>query len=257
MTRSSVTVSIVSHEHGDEIPLLLGDLAEYSSDDIKEVIVTLNVPEPALASWIEARQWPFTVSIVRNVKPLGFGANHNQAFGWCKTPYFCVLNPDIRLSDNPFQALLCQLQTPGVGCAYPMQSNGYCPPRDLARELPTPLALLRRYLVPGYRGRVQPRHWINGAFMLLPSDVFMRLGGFDTRYYMYCEDVDFCLRLQSRGYRINAVSEAMVEHLAQHASRRRVRHLVWHVRSLWRLWHSTTYQEFLRNPFAIEQPTSP
>lgn len=244
MTRKPVTVSIVSHEHGDEIPLLLGDLAEFATPDIHEVIVTLNVPEPALAHWIEEREWPFAVSIVRNVKPLGFGANHNQAFGWCKSAYFCVLNPDIRLSDNPFPALLQRLAAGEAGCAYPLQSNGQVPARDLARELPTPAALLRRYFVPGYRQRVQPRHWINGAFMLLPSDVFMRLGGFDTGYYMYCEDVDFCLRLQARGYSIDAVSEAMVEHLAQHASRRRFRHFMWHVKSLWRLWHSAPYREF-------------
>lgn len=244
--KKPVTVSIVSHEHGDEIPLLLGDLAQHASGDIHEVIVTLNVPEPALAHWIEEREWPFVMSIVRNVKPLGFGANHNQAFGWCKTPYFCVLNPDIRLAENPFLPMLERLREPAVGCTYPLQSDGRKAARDLARELPTPLSLLRRHFVPGSRTTQQPRHWINGAFMLVRSEVFMRLGGFDTRYYMYCEDVDFCLRLQTRGYRIEAVQEAMVDHLAQHASRRRFRHFLWHVKSLWRLWHSPTYREFLQ-----------
>lgn len=44
MTRKPVTVSIVSHEHGDEIPLLLGDLAEFATPDIHEVIVTSTCP---------------------------------------------------------------------------------------------------------------------------------------------------------------------------------------------------------------------
>lgn len=237
-----VTVSIVSHEHGDEVPLLLGDIARHAAADIHEVIVTLNVPEPALARWIEERDWPFKLSVVRNVKPLGFGANHNQAFGWCKTPYFCVLNPDIRLEHNPFPALRAQLQDPAVGCAYPLQSDGHRPPRDVARGLPTPGVLLRRHLL---RREDLPfsgdGRWVSGAFMLFPTEVFMRLGGFDTGYYLYCEDVDLCLRLSAQGWRLAAVPEAQVAHRAQHASRRRLRHFIWHVQSLWRLWHTPEY----------------
>ena len=238
--KKPVTVSIVSHEHGDEIPLLLGDLAQHASGDIHEVIVTLNVPEPALAHWIEEREWPFVMSIVRNVKPLGFGANHNQAFGWCKTPYFCVLNPDIRLAENPFPSLLERLRDSSVGCTYPLQSDGRGPAKDLAREVPSPAALLRRYLAPR-AATAAAKHWINGAFMLFPSVVFMRIGGFDTRFYMYCEDVDLCLRLRAHGWRVEATADAQVQHLAQHASRRRLQHLWWHLQSLWRLWHTPQY----------------
>lgn len=243
-----VTVSVVSHEHGDEIPHFLSDLTAFAARNVAEVIVTLNVPETTLSDWIEAREWPFRITILRNEVPLGYGANHNQAFAHCQTPYFCVVNPDIRLPRDPFAPLIATLQAPGAGCAYPMQSNGDRVPRDRAREVPSFFALLRRYLVPGYRSRPQPRHWINGSFMLFPSAVYALLQGFDPRYFMYCEDVDICLRLQLKGYRLLPVSGVTVEHEAEHASRRRLRHLIWHVRSLWRMWHSAAYADFLALP---------
>jgi N-acetylglucosaminyl-diphospho-decaprenol L-rhamnosyltransferase len=244
VTPQQVTISVVSHEHGDEIPHLLRDLAAFAPSAIAEVIVTLNIPEEALSHWIGVRSWPFAVTVISNVEPMGYGANHDQAFGRCKTPFFCVVNPDIRLTKDPFPALISSLEEPMGGCAYPMQSNGNPKPLDLAREVPTPVSLLRRYLVPGSRNRPQPRQWINGAFMVFPVAVFAELGGFDRRYFMYCEDVDICLRLQLKGYRLLPVVSVTVEHEAQHASRRRLRHLFWHVQSLWRLWHSDVYRAF-------------
>ncbi len=246
MTFSVVTVSVVSHEHGDDIPHLLADIAAFGGREIGEVIATLNVPEEALSDWIEAHDWPFTVSLIRNDQPLGYGANHNQAFARCRTPYFCVVNPDIRFARDPFPALIAALQEPAAGCAYPLQYEGRGSPRDMAREVPTPHALLKRYLLPGYRARPQPRHWVNGAFMLFHSPVFARLGGFDTGYFMYCEDVDICLRLQLAGLRLLSVPSAKVEHIAARASRWRPRHMSWHLSSLWRLWRSSFYQDFMQ-----------
>ena len=239
-----VTVSVVSHEHGDEIPNLLRDFAAFAPTAIAEVVVTLNTPEAALAQWIGVRSWPFVVTVISNPEPMGFGANHDQAFGHCKTPYFCIVNPDIRLTKDPFPALVSALEEPMGGCAYPMQSNGNPKPLDLAREVPSPLSLLRRYLIPGSRRRPQPREWINGAFMVFPVAVFDELGGFDRRYFMYCEDVDICLRLQLKGYRLMPVASVTVEHEAQNASRMSLQHLFWYGQSLWRLWHSDVYQAF-------------
>jgi GT2 family glycosyltransferase len=240
-----ITISVVSHEHGDDIPNLLADLAAFGPQTISEVIVTLNVPEAELSDWIEAHDWPFKVNLIHNSNPMGYGANHNQAFARCGTPYFCVVNPDIRLTRDPFPRLIDALDNPLAGCSYPLQSNGHGVPRDFARAVPTPVALLRRYLLPSSVLRPQPHHWINGAFMLFRSKTFSVIGGFDANYFMYCEDVEICLRLHLIGLQIFPVPQAVVLHAAQHASRRHFKHFRWHIGSLWRLWNSRAYREFL------------
>ena len=110
MTDSVVTMSVVSHGHGEDIPHLLADMVAFGGKEIAEVVLTLNVPEESLVDWIAQHDWPFTLTLIRNDQPLGYGANHNQAFGRCRTPYFCVLNPDIRFTRNPFPQLIAAVR---------------------------------------------------------------------------------------------------------------------------------------------------
>lgn len=244
MKAPEVTISVVSHEHGEEIPHFLSDLAAFASASVSEVIVTLNVPEGNLTEWIEARDWPFKISIIHNNEPLGYGANHNQAFKLCSSKYFCVVNPDIRLPRDPFPSLIREFKNKTVGCVYPYHANGDRVARDHSRELPSLRALLKRYLIINHRNMPSGTEWVNGAFLLFPAEVYQELGGFDTKFFMYCEDVDICLRIALSGYLLKVCSRTTVEHEARHASRRKITHLAWHIKSLWRLWNSGVYKQY-------------
>lgn len=248
MNPRCITVSVVSHGHGDDVLRLLRQLAELAASQVERVIVTLNRPEPALAQALQRQPWPFALSRIDNPRPKGFAGNHNQAFAAQHSAYFCVINPDIALQGNPFPALLRALQTPQAGCAYPQQFRADGTLQDHQRVLPSPLALLRRYhLLPGPAATpAAALDWVNAAFLLFPQAVFAELGGFDAGYFMYCEDVDLSLRLQLRGYRLQQAADAHVAHQARRASHRPGKHLFWHLRSLLRLWRSSAYQNYRR-----------
>jgi GT2 family glycosyltransferase len=51
-----------------------------------------------------------------------------------------------------------------------------------------------------------------GASMLVQRDVFRSLGGFDSRYFAFLEDVDFCWRLWLAGYRVRLAARARSFH---------------------------------------------
>jgi len=234
---STVVVSIVSHAHGGQIQALLESMARLNSPVVSRVVLTLNVPE-AEPQWPSGR-WPFSLDIIRNEVPIGFGANHNQALASAPEAFVCVLNPDVVLGDDPFVPLVNALAGHPAGCAYPIQVNESGRVQDSERELPSPWALLRRRLL----GRTEQRvDWVNAACLLMPTSVWRELAGFDERYFMYCEDVDFCLRLRLAG---GALIKAPVEivHAGQRASGRRLDHLSWHLRSLLRLWMSPAYRQ--------------
>jgi len=246
----NIAVSIVSHGHGAPVEALLAQLAALGEPRLARVIVTFNVPEPASAERLRGRHWPFQLHLVDNPAPLGFGANHNRAFALDARidggqPLFAVLNPDLRCPVNPFPPLVAELQRdPRVGAAYPVQTDARGRRQDHERLRPTPLRLLRRHLL-GRRmevGAGQTPDWVNAAFLLLRRPAFEAIGGFDEAFHMYCEDVDFCLRLQLAGWRLRRADAATVEHQAQRASRRRLRHLLWHARSLIRLWRSPAWR---------------
>lgn len=54
--------------------------------------------------------------------------------------------------------------------------------------------------------------FIVGCAMLIPVAALQRIGGFDPRYFMYWEEVDWCVRAQRAGYRTRVASQAVLYH---------------------------------------------
>lgn len=240
----ALLISIVSHGHGAMVQRLLHQLAlPCAAICIARVVLTRNIPESAPVP--PPQGWPFVLQIIDNPAPLGFGANHNQALQGAVEPFVCVLNPDVELLDEePFAALIEAARCEGVGCAYPLQVDGQGRVQDSEREIPTPLALWRRRVLRRPQQRVD---WVNAACIVMPLHVWQAVKGFDEAYFMYCEDVDLCLRIRLLGLGLQR-ADARVVHAGQRASGRQWRHLAWHVRSLLRLWGSRTCRQAVRLP---------
>ena len=236
-----LTVSVVSHGHEAELPGLLAQLARHAAGVVDRVVLTHNLPAAAVRP---DPAWPFELTEVFNASPLGFGANHNRAFAQCRTGQFAILNPDIEAMDAAlWPALVESAQRPGVGCAYPRLLNPDGSVQN-EREAVTPLALLRRHVLKAPQRRID---WVSGALWVVPSAVWRALGGFDERYFMYCEDTDFCLRLQLAGWQLARV-EPTARHAAAWASRKPGRAMGWHLRSLLRFWVRPVLWRYLARP---------
>src|SRR3989475_5333305 len=210
-TPNLISVSIVSHGHGEFVALLLGDLNLHRPTGI-EVILTLNIEE---ALPFDPDSFPFSVKTIRNASPRGFATNHNAAFELADGNFFCVLNPDIRVTADPFLALIKELRNPAVGAVAPLilDTNGAI--EDSARPFPTLSSLVckalgaepKRYYEIGDES-ISP-DWIGGMFMLLRRDAFAAVGGVDGRYDLYYEEVGVCGPLRLAGDAIRVVSSAL------------------------------------------------
>ena len=96
-----ITISIVSHGQASLTANLLSHLVLFRKD-IESVIVIKNIPEDDSFDQYKDK---LPLVVISNKSVLGFGANHNQAFKLCKTRFFCIMNPDISLIENPFPIL--------------------------------------------------------------------------------------------------------------------------------------------------------
>jgi len=122
-----ITLSIVSHGQRDIALRMLEDILRLSPPDVAEIIYTANIPERDLPA---LNMGHIRLVVIRNETPKGFGSNHNTAFSHCRTPYFCVMNPDLRFDADPFPALLQDLTgTPKRGLVAP---RIYSPEGELA-----------------------------------------------------------------------------------------------------------------------------
>ena len=240
-----VTVSVVSHGHGQLLPDLFSDLARVAPGTLRQVIVTRNAPEDQ----IDLPQIPgCAVTVIDNDTPRGFGANHNAAFAHCTTEWFAVVNPDVRLPQDPFAQMLAA-RSPGVGLIAPRVFDVDGEHADSARVLPTPWELVRRRLRPRPPHAAHPE-WYAGMFLLVRSQAMRQIGGFDQRFFLYCEDVDLCTRLRLAGWALSQCADACIVHDARRASHHDARHFGWHVASLLRLWGSSAhwrYRDLLEN----------
>ena len=247
--RSTVTVSVVSHGHGDLIAPLVRTLLRDPS--VSEVILTLNTFESVDIPENER------VRRIQNEAPQGFAANHNQAFTYCKTPYFCVLNPDIFLSKNIFSELVSHLVDCDAAIAAPTVISPAGNTEDSWRDFPTFTNLIAKACgndtsihKPVVAAVVDYPDWVAGMCLLFGRDAYQQLGGFDEGFFLYYEDVDICVRAWKAGLRVIGCRDVQVTHDARRASRTSLRHMRWHLSSmgryffkyLWRLPHKKQSQ---------------
>lgn len=235
-----LTVSIVSHGQLELIRPLLEQLDRFSRAVIGKVVLTINIPEPdALAG----QRWGFEIERIENTTPRGFGANHNQAFAHCTTPWFLVLNPDIRFDADVLTPLV-DVAGPEAGLLAPRILEPGKPQPEQHRAIITPLEIVSRKR-PGYVRPVVPE-WIPGLFMLFRSEAYRQIDGFDERFFMYGEDFDICARLRLAGWKLQIAEDLQARHEAQRASHRSKRHLYWHVTSLLKVWGSAAFWRYRR-----------
>lgn len=245
-----LTVSIVTYNHVSQIGEALRALDRCWPDDLSGRI------------WvIENGSSDGTDALVRDLIPslrlpleirrsadgnIGFGAGHNLILPELESHCHMIMNPDIAWLDTAsLKTLLATVQQPDVGMAVPRIVDHEGRLQYLCRRDPTVLDLLLR-LLPSAIGRKR-RGWhemrdhdygtsfdvpfASGCLMLVRTDLWRELGGFDVRFFLYAEDADLSRRLRER-QRIVYQPEASVRHDWQRGSYRKPRQALIHLRSL-------------------------
>ena len=233
------TLSIVSHGHRDNIKTLLTTLATLLPSQAFCVVITSNCGErfDDLASI-----WPGKLKLIYNEAVKSYAANHNAALQSANTDFVAMVDPDLALTASPFEALAEVLtDMPRGSIAAPLVLEPTGGRADNTRELPTPLRIVKRIAI---KRPAEKADWLAGLFLAMSTESFSQLGGFDTRYRMYCEDVDLCLRAQLAGGQLLLADRASVIHPARRQSRRHWRYFIWHLTSLLKLWSSKSYRNY-------------
>lgn len=242
------TLSVVSHGHGPMLQALLADLSRQQAIERCQIIVTLNLNDEPF----DAGVFPgLRLTVIRNAQPNGFGANHNAAFAHACGRWFVILNPDLRLPDPTTLSRLmspaaCASQADLIAPAV-VDAEGHL--EDSVRRNLTPWSLVRRRIgqrleplrpdrpsAPG-----QPFYWLAGMFLVVAPAAYRAVGGFDERFFLYCEDYDLCARLYAHGHMLRYDGSVQVVHLAQRTSHRSLKYLRWHLSSLLRVWCSSAF----------------
>lgn len=234
-----ICVSVVSHGQVEIAAAFLRTLAKHLPAPVSQVVYTRNIVEPDLPALDLGH---IKLLVLTNQKPKGFGANHNAAFALCDQPFFCVVNPDILLTSDPFSALLDEFRDQTLGLVAPLVTTPSGQTENTARKLYTPAELVMQKLRPA--NHAASADWLAGMFMFFRSSAFRAVAGFDPGYHLYIEDVDICTRLRIARWRLRQSADAIVVHNAQKRSHRSAVYMRWHLAGMLRYWRSRTFWEY-------------
>lgn len=181
-----------------------------------QVILINNDTEPLDALEIK-KNTAFEVEVVEVGKNLGFGKAHNLGFKKAKGELVLFLNPDTRVSENAIVELAEILEkNPDVGITGPLLvGDGGTIENEHCGAKKTPFSIIKAKIVRRKFSRFSEAtkvEWLSGGAMMVRKDLFSELGGFDENYFMYYEDVDFCLRARGRNVRVIVNPRAKVFH---------------------------------------------
>jgi len=162
--------------------------------------------------------------VVENAGNAGFGAAINQAFGATQTPYLATLNDDAAAHPGWLDALVGAMESRSdVGmCASAVRLDG----EDRLDSAGMLMAGDGSSKQRGHGKRVCDFPVLEEALFPSASAALYRrvmmeeLGGFDDRFFLYCEDTDLGLRARWNGWKCLYVPEAVVEHRYSHSAGR-------------------------------------
>ncbi len=164
---------------------------------------------------------------------LGFAGGNNVGLAAAAGRYLMLLNSDTEVCTGALDALVAFMEAqPEAGACGPMLVNPDGSLQPTGRDLPTLGSLLldmtrlyrlwRRDLY-SQRGRdyraVAAVGELSAAALVVRRSAYAQVGGLDTHFFFYYEDVDWCKRIGDAGYRIYYVPTAQVVHQWQGTSR--------------------------------------
>lgn len=213
--RLLVDVVIVTYGRADLVARCLTSL---SSPDIARVtrVTVVDNNSPDHTPDMIATEYPAVRLIRRDDNP-GFAVANNVAIATTDAAYVLVLNPDTEITWATLEFLLDEMaadSTIGVlGCRLVLADGTF--DHASKRRIPTPLDAMT-YFAGRLIGRKAGRYVasdvdekgvgevdaVNGAFMLIRRQALDEVGGLDETYWMYGEDLDWCLRFRRAGWRV-------------------------------------------------------
>jgi N-acetylglucosaminyl-diphospho-decaprenol L-rhamnosyltransferase len=217
-----ITAIIVTYNSSNNINDALTALRDSYDAGIIECIVIDNASSDNTVVYVlNNHPW---VKLITSSRNLGFGRGCNLGFQYVRTPYTLLQNPDAVVEFDALRKLiefseknsLAGIVAPAiiVDEENELQAAGLMitPTLILRSELGSVYPLPQpKQIIPG--GPPFQTSWVCGAVMLIRSELFRKLGGFDPRFFLYFEETDFCRRARQDGAEIWAVGEAVARHL--------------------------------------------
>jgi N-acetylglucosaminyl-diphospho-decaprenol L-rhamnosyltransferase len=230
MKLPSIDIVIVNWNAGEQLQACLESIAAAPHDtyELQRVVVVDNASSDGSA---DSLQLPgIALVVIRNGENRGFAAACNQGIRGSCAEFVLLLNPDTRLFPDSLSKCVAFFSRP-EGSAV-----GILGPQLLDEAGRVARSCARFPCVAAFCAKVSKLNWawptvfresfmtewdhtcsrdvdqVMGAFFLFRGRLFEELGGFDERFFVYFEEVDFSFRALKAGWKSRYFAEAQAFH---------------------------------------------
>lgn len=209
-----MSVCIVAYRNYEDIKVAVDSLERFAPCTMtKKVYIVDNScyedEEPLKTEFTTFLSKWEDVEYVDAKENLGFGKGHNYVMDQLESKYHLIMNPDIVLTEDSLSKIMIYMEIEDVGMVVPklVYENGEMI-KAYRREL-TVWDMFIRFCCPGMFKKRKAYHTMDemdytkpfdvpfaqGSFLVIRTELFQKLGGFDDRFFMYMEDADLCKRV--------------------------------------------------------------
>ncbi|WP_313654078.1 glycosyltransferase family 2 protein [Pantoea sp.] len=236
-----IIASLVLYRHDySSVSKTIDSLNDESS--ISKIVI---VDNGGYCSWLDSLCMA-KVEIIKLEDNQGFGSGHNAVFDKYKNKaeYFLICNPDIVFKKGEVDALYTFSLENVIGLSIPKIVYPDGKLQYSCKLLPDPYQLFMRRFFFNFTETLNSQYELqhadyskpffapslSGCFMLIDAKVLSKVGGFDTRFFLYLEDVDLSRRIALQ-FPVSYFPGSEVIHESQRRSYTDIKFLFYHAAS--------------------------
>jgi len=219
-----LSIVIVNYNTGDLLEESLVSIEEKFTGFDYEVVVVDNASTDGSENVARKRA---EVTLIAGEKNIGFASGCNAGTQATTGKNILFLNPDTKIISSDMATLLDNFESDAdagvAGCQNllpdgSMQPTAYSFPNItqlffFVFKIKGLLALpwLKSVLSPFLKdrfGQFAPHNkkeyvdWVTGAFFIVKRKVWEEVGNFDQRFFLFCEEIDYCLRVNQASLKV-------------------------------------------------------
>lgn len=231
--RDGISCIIVSYKSLDNLKECIESLLRQTGV-ASEIVVVDNDSRDGTGQYLKQLD---IKSVLLN-KNRGFGAAVNLGSKEAVYNHLFILNPDTIVPQDSLKRLF-QFSESGkeYGVIAPALEYPDGRPQISARKLPGRLDFLLSRGSPLFRfgitgekkaGYIIPKGdnpvkvpAVSATALLIKTELFNDIGGFDERFFMYMEDIDLCRRIKEKGFTVVLIPDVKIKHSWRKSSSKR------------------------------------
>jgi len=212
-----ISVIIVNYNTSQEIRALLISLAQVNYANLEIIIVDNASPNDSLQHLAKDFSG---LQIIYSPENLGFAGGNNLGLQVAKGDFLLLINPDTIIEKGAITVMLNIFrQNPMVGLVSPKIKYHKSPDtiQYAGMSAMSPWTMRTRSYGKGKKDNPEfdvskPTFFGHGAAMMIKREVLDRVGGMEEAYFLYYEELDWCLQMRQAGFEVYYAAQATVWH---------------------------------------------